>query len=84
MLSIFKVTDSDVHWVIAEDESDAVAVVCEAHNLDPDDVSASVVAMTREQAEATPYYDEDGEKIGTLWSEYESGPFRSYVGGTVS
>lgn len=81
-MRIFKVIDSDTHWVIAEDESDAVDVVCEAHDLDKDDVSATVTEIPEEEARAILFYDDDGvTKIGTLWSEFEKDPRRSYLSG---
>lgn len=84
MMRIFMVVDETAtHWVIAADEADAVAVVCESHGrLDADHASMDVTELTQEEAKATPAFDEDGEMVGTLWEEYEKFPQRSYVGGS--
>lgn len=89
-MNIFKVDDGAYHWVIAENEADAIDVwqheMLKMGMTDEDlglDEPPEAIVLTEDDARGTLYHDADsGALLGTMWSEYERDPSRRYVGGS--
>lgn len=88
-MNVYRIDDGANHWVIAHDVPDALVVWVEHlrsqgmsnEEIEPDDDGIEVFALTAEQAQATPFYEDDpSNQIGTMQSEYERDGSRRYVG----
>ena len=82
-LQIYQVDDGCSHWVIAASLADAVEVYREAE-MEPDapynDPPPEVLALTSESAAALSFFDEDGNRVGSLFGEFQRDPSRRYIG----